>query len=104
LHARLEFPFEKTLIGHVKQTVALNTNGVKARPLRAELKMPADLKKALAGNAAANKAFAAFTPGYRREYIEWVIDAKRPETRAARIETAVKQCAEGKILHHKYRR
>ncbi len=65
---------------------------------------PADLLAALAANPAARRHFDAFPPSHRREYIEWIEGAKRPETRARRIETAVAQCAEGKSQNWKYER
>ena len=94
---------EKSLTGFVKQAVQLNERGVKGEVRRAEIPMPADLKAALAKDAKARAAFEKFTPGYRREYLEWIVAAKRPETRAARIETTVKQSREGKTLHYKYK-
>ena len=48
------------------------------------------------------RAFAAFSPSCKREYIEWIADAKRPETRDQRIATAVAWIAEGKQRNWKY--
>ena len=73
----------------------------KAAPKPA-LDMPDDLASALAANPAAHAAFTAFPPGARREYIEWVVTAKQPATRATRIETTVAQSAEGKKRNWKY--
>jgi uncharacterized protein YdeI (YjbR/CyaY-like superfamily) len=94
---------EKALIELVRQAVRLNEKGVKGEVRRAEIPMPADLKAALAEDGKARAAFENFTPGYRREYLEWIVGAKRTETRAARIETTVKQSREGKTLHDKYK-
>ena len=94
---------ERALIGFVKQAVQLNESGVKGEVRRADIPMPADLKAALAKDAKARAAFEKFTPGYRREYLEWIVGAKRPETRAQRIETTIKQSREGKSLHWKYK-
>lgn len=66
------------------------------------LDIPEDLAAALAANSAAHAAFSAFPPGARREYIEWVVTAKQPATRATRIATTVAQCAEGKKRNWKY--
>ena len=93
---------EKALIAFVKQAVALNEKGIKGEVRRSEIPMPADLKAALAKDGKAKAAFGAFTPGRRREYLEWIVGAKRPETRAQRIETTVQQSREGKSLHWKY--
>jgi len=75
-----------------------------ARPARPEPPVPDDLAAALAAAPAAARAFAAFSPGKRRDYVAWLAAAKRPETRARRLAQAVAQIAEGKALHWKYER
>lgn len=70
-------------------------------PAAAALAMPEDLEAAL-DRAGARNAFEAFPPGARREYLDWVIGAKRADTRARRIAIVVAQTAEGKALHWKY--
>lgn len=57
---------------------------------------------ALAKNRKARQAFDAFPPSHQREYIEWIADAKRDETRQRRIKQALEQLAEGKSRHWKY--
>lgn len=69
---------------------------------RATLPVPADLAKALAKSKKAQAVFDAFPPSQRREYIEWLLEAKREETRARRLETALEWIAEGKPRHWKY--
>jgi uncharacterized protein YdeI (YjbR/CyaY-like superfamily) len=66
--------------------------------------VPADLRDALAGNAAAKTTFDGFSPSARRDYIEWITEAKRAETRARRLEQAIAWLAEGKTRHWKYER
>lgn len=63
---------------------------------------PADLVAALDAQPAARAGFDALPPGARREYVEWVLAAKQPTTRAKRIATTAAQCADGKKLHWKY--
>lgn len=58
--------------------------------------------KALKANKAASAAFAKFSPSCRREYLEWIADAKRDETRDKRILQAVAWIAEGKQRNWKY--
>jgi uncharacterized protein YdeI (YjbR/CyaY-like superfamily) len=67
-----------------------------------ELEVPADLAAALKKNKAAQKAFDAFAPSHRREYIAWVAEAKRDETRAKRVTQTVDWLAEGKRRNWKY--
>ena len=63
---------------------------------------PADLAGALRRNPKAKAAWAAFSPSHRREYVEWITEAKRPETRAKRIAQTLEWLAEGKPRNWKY--
>ena len=67
-----------------------------------ELVMPDDLAAALAANAAAQTSYDSFPPSARRDYLEWVLDAKQSATRAKRIAQAVEWMAEGKRRNWKY--
>jgi Bacteriocin-protection, YdeI or OmpD-Associated/Domain of unknown function (DUF1905) len=60
------------------------------------VRVPADLRKALAAEPPAKAAFAALSFTHRREYVEWIEEAKRPETRARRIAGTVERVREGK--------
>lgn len=60
--------------------------------------MPPDFKKALAANSAAKKHFAALPPSARKYTLQWIYDAKRPETRAKRIAEIVAKAALNKRL------
>jgi hypothetical protein len=57
--------------------------------------VPADLRAALAGDAEAKQAFAKMSYSHRREYVDWVEEAKRPETRARRIAATVERVRAG---------
>ena len=63
---------------------------------------PADLAEALAALPAAATHFAAFPPGCRREYIDWIEEAKTAPTRAKRIAETVAWSSEGKRRNWKY--
>jgi uncharacterized protein YdeI (YjbR/CyaY-like superfamily) len=101
-----DLPDDATLRGLIVKAMALIDSGEKpARPVKhpkPELETPADLEEALAANEAARRTFDAFPPSCRREYVEWVIEAKRPETRAKRLAQAVEWMAEGKKRNWKY--
>jgi uncharacterized protein YdeI (YjbR/CyaY-like superfamily) len=91
----------------IKAAMAAIAAGGPRRPKAAAkpaLETPPDLDEALAANAAARATFDAFPPGCRREYVEWIIEAKRPETRAKRIIQAVEWMAAGKKRNWKYER
>jgi hypothetical protein len=107
-------PPEKKIIEWVAQAAALIESGQErspiagrprvVKPARAALKTPPDFNRSLAKNKKATAVFAAFSPSCRREYIEWIVDAKRAETREQRIATAVDWIAEGKQRNWKYQR
>jgi uncharacterized protein YdeI (YjbR/CyaY-like superfamily) len=67
-----------------------------------ELPVPDDLAEAFRAMPAAGRNFAGFSPSQRKEYVEWILGAKRAETRAKRIATMIEQVAEGKTLHWRY--
>lgn len=101
-----DLPAPDVLDGWVRKAMALTDGGAKklrpAREAKGELAAPDDLAAALGENDAARATFDAFPPSCRREYIEWVVDAKRPETRAKRIAQAAEWMAEGKRRNWKY--
>jgi uncharacterized protein YdeI (YjbR/CyaY-like superfamily) len=74
---------------------------VRAKPAAA---MPADLSAALDANPGAKAVFEGFPPGQRHEYIDWIVEAKREETRRKRVLQAVEWMADGKRRNWKYER
>lgn len=75
------------------------------RPARApkpEAKVPPELAEALARDDAASATFTGFSPSARRDYCEWIAEAKRPDTKAKRVEEAVAWMREGKRRGWKY--
>ena len=101
-----DLPGARELARIIKAAAKLNDDGVKAPPMRQgprpALKAPPDLLKALAKSKKAQATFNGFPPGQRREYVEWVLEAKRAATREQRIKTAVEWMAEGKVRNWKY--
>ena len=69
---------------------------------KAEIAMPDDFAAELAQRLGARAQFDGFTPSQRREYLDWVTAAKRPETRAKRIAQAGEWITEGKRRNWKY--
>ncbi len=63
-----------------------------------EVEVPDDLAKVLVKNRAAKAAFEKLAPSHRKEYVRWIEDAKKPETRARRLQQAVEKLVEGKRL------
>jgi uncharacterized protein YdeI (YjbR/CyaY-like superfamily) len=101
-----DLPPDDVLHALIRKAMALTDSGT--RPARAkaaprpEPETPRELEAALSANPAARATFDGFPPGCRREYVEWVAEAKRPETRDKRIAQAVEWMAEGKKRNWKY--
>jgi uncharacterized protein YdeI (YjbR/CyaY-like superfamily) len=101
-----DLPSKAVLTKLVKRAMKLNDEGVKVVRTktgpRKAIPTPPELQAALAKNAKARKAYAAFAPSHQREYNEWIAEAKRDETRAKRVATAVEWLSAGKQRNWKY--
>ncbi|MEZ5945689.1 MAG: YdeI/OmpD-associated family protein [Hyphomonas sp.] len=92
-----------TLLAARMQDVDAGPKAVSPRkPARPVPDIPADFARALKASGAAADTFHGFAPSHRREYIAWILEAKRDETRAKRIAQAVEWLAEGKPRNWKY--
>lgn len=104
-----DLPSRRVLAGYVREAVRLNVAGVKVPKANPSVhakkhEMPEALRTALGRNAKARAAFELFTPSQRYEYVEWIADAKRDDTRERRLATAIEWIAEGRTRHWKYRK
>jgi uncharacterized protein YdeI (YjbR/CyaY-like superfamily) len=103
-----DLPPKRVLTGYIKKAMALNDEGVKVerKPKAAPkpVRVPADLAAALEKRKNAKAAFSAFAPSHKREYVEWITEAKSAETRARRLTQAVEWIAQGKSRNWKYER
>jgi uncharacterized protein YdeI (YjbR/CyaY-like superfamily) len=121
-----DLPSKAVLTKHVKKAAALVDAGVKmerggtensrgtegaASPGKTaarkttvppRVSVPPDLDRALQRHPEAKAAFDAFPPSHRREYAEWIAEAKKPETKERRIQQALEMLAEGKSRNWKY--
>jgi len=101
-----DLPNDKELTKIIRVAKKLNDDEVKKPPMRKgprpALKAPSDLLAAIEKNKKAKATFERFPPGQRRDYIEWVIEAKQAATRENRIKTAIEWMAEGKPRNWKY--
>ena len=101
-----DLPDDKTLIAMVKRAVELNENGIKVAKKvtpKKELVVPKDLKKALSLDAAARATFDKFSYSHKKEYVEWIEEAKTEATREKRLATTIEWLAEGKDRNWKYK-
>jgi uncharacterized protein YdeI (YjbR/CyaY-like superfamily) len=107
-----ELPPDKQLLGYIRQAAALIESGqgetwvaAQRRVVKAPkpaLEVPPEFTAALRRDRKATAAYAAFSPSCQREYVEWIADAKRPETRDRRIAQALLWISEGKQRNWKY--
>ena len=101
-----DLPPDSALLDFVKQAKKLNDEDVKLPPRpkkqKAPIVVPKYFKDALSKNKKALSVFWNFSPSNKREYIEWLTEAKIEETRLKRLATAIKWIAEGKLRNWKY--
>lgn len=103
-----DLPPKKELVALVRKAAALNEQHAMAPRVRKAAKpkpppeVPVNLAAALKRNKAAAATFKAFPAGQQREYVEWITEAKRDETRQRRLAQAIEWLAEGKPRNWKY--
>ena len=103
-----DLPPDKAMLGYLRQAIVLAEGSTekpslpKVRKAKPEVEPPPELIAAMQQKKEAAEAFASLTPGCRREYINWIVEAKRPETKQRRIDTTVQLVLEGKSLNWKY--
>lgn len=107
-----DLPPEKDMLAWIREAAGFidrgeHTSPISARtrvvkPPKASPKTPTQFAAALKKNKKAAAVFDAFSPSCKREYIDWIADAKRDETREKRIAQAVAWIAEGKQRNWKY--
>lgn len=104
-----DLPADKELAAKLRDAKArIDTAGTALKPKavpkapKAEIPMPEDFAAELARYQGASEKFAAWAPSHRREYLEWIVEAKRPETRDKRIVQAAEWIAEDKKRNWKY--
>ena len=107
-----DLPSDKQMLSFLHQAAGFIDRGEYTSPITARnkvvkapkpaLETPPEFVKALKADKKAAAFFAAFSPSCKREYTEWIADAKRPETRDKRIAQAIEWIAEGKQRNWKY--
>jgi len=107
IRSMADLPSDDIMIEYIRDAVALNEAGVKRKVVRydlSKLETPEYVLEYLSQSPAAKEQFDKFTPGNKKEYIEWFEEAKTEATRTKRIETALKWIAEGKSRNWKYQK
>lgn len=98
-----DLPPDAVILDFIRQAKKLNDAGVKlARPKPKPLRIPSYFTAALKKNKKALATFEGFSSSHKKEYVEWVTEAKTEETRTKRLATAIEWMAEGKVRNWKY--
>ena len=107
-----DLPSEKEMLGWLREAAGFIDRGEYTSPIAARnkvvkapkpaAKLSPDFAAALKKNKKASAVFGAFSASCKREYVEWIAEAKREETRDKRIAQAVEWIAEGKQRNWKY--
>ncbi len=101
-----DLPSDAAIMALVRQAADLNEAGVRLPPRKQQqpLEAPVDLAHALKQAKGAAQQFKMMSTACQREYIQWIEEAKRDETRRSRIATAVEWIGQGKARNWKYQR
>jgi uncharacterized protein YdeI (YjbR/CyaY-like superfamily) len=104
--SRKDLPSDKLLTGLLKEAMKLNAAGVKSGPKpkspKKKLVVPDYMLAALRRNKKALATFEELSDSHKREYVEWITEAKTAPTRDRRMETTVEWLSEGKSRNWKY--
>lgn len=101
-----ELPDDKIIIAYIKEAMRLNEEGIKVpskQPKnRQELEIPEYLNAELEQHKKAKEVWDGFSYSHKKEYVEWLTEAKTEATRLKRLEKAMEMMEEGKPRNWKY--
>ncbi len=103
-----DLPPDKQILKYIREACRLNEQGlkiVKPKPVaKKALIVPTYFKKELAKHPKARKVFDAFSYSHKKDYVEWITEAKAEATRQKRMSTAIEWLLQGKSRNWKYER
>ncbi|MBZ5525514.1 MAG: YdeI/OmpD-associated family protein [Acidobacteriia bacterium] len=105
-----DLPSKRVLMDYVRKAAQLNEQGIKVpkqpKPAgeKKKLAIPPYFMAAVKKNKKALATFEGFPYSKKKDYVEWVTEAKTDETRDRRLQTSVEWMAEGKSRNWKYER
>ncbi|WP_205409962.1 YdeI/OmpD-associated family protein [Flavihumibacter solisilvae] len=101
-----DLPQDKKLVAFIKEAMELNDKGIKVAKKPAaekkELEIPEELLSALKKNRKARETFEAFSYSHKKEYVEWIAEAKTEPTREKRLIQTIEWLGEGKSRNWKF--
>ena len=104
-----DLPKDGVMLGYIRRGAQLNEQGIKVpgkvrSKEKKELKVPSYFLKALRRNTKAFETFRGFSYTNKKDYVEWITEAKTEETRSNRLATAIEWMADGRARNWKYER
>ena len=104
----IDLPKDKIILDYIRQAIRLKDEGIKnpkkrLRRLR-EVKVPSKIMEIIRSNRKALTVFENFSNSNKKDYVEWIMEAKTEATRAKRIVTMMEWLQEGKPRNWKYMR
>lgn len=97
-----DLPPDDILIDFIEQAQKLNDSNIKPKTEKAPLVVPDYVTAALAKNNKAKATFDSLAYSHRKEYLQWITEAKTEATRQKRLASSVEWLAEGKNRNWKY--
>ena len=102
-------PSDRALLSYMSQAASLVESGERTKSIdrpkksaKKTVRVPSELTAALKKNKMATKVFSEFSSSCKREYADWIAQAKRPETKQRRVKQAIEWIAQGKQRNWKY--
>ncbi len=102
-----DLPPDKKIIAWIKEAMSLTDKGIKL-PAKAKttahkvLEVPDYFIKVLAKNKKAKQNWDAFAYSHKKEYVQWITEAKQEDTRNSRMVKAIEMISEGKGRNWQY--
>jgi uncharacterized protein YdeI (YjbR/CyaY-like superfamily) len=100
-----DLPSDKQIMSWIKEAMDLNDRGIRAKKKPVEQKaveVPGFVVKALKENKQAWTIWENFAPGHRKEYVQWITEAKTEATLEKRLQQTIEGVAEDKGRNWKY--
>ncbi len=96
---------QKIIVNYTQEAIINESNGKKLKPSpKPSLEIPEELQILFEEDTVLYQKFLSFSPSCQREFLEYIIESKKPETRLRRTEKVTQLIAEKTGLHDKYKK
>ncbi len=94
---------QKVIHAYLLEAIENQKQGKEIKPQKKPLLIPDELKEALSTDSQLSEAFDGLTPGKRKEYAEYISDAKQAKTKLTRLEKITPMIRSGVGLNDRYK-